>query len=347
MIWDQSRRQLVVQAIDVFQKWTSSWSNQMDQFYEDWLDSMLLLESRSQFGTQLTDQEYEQLREAIERAQLHDLLKQHVEHVQSFLERSRENHPWTRGVTISDEVLEDFVVYPFVRSVDVLISIVTKSIDKMAAELELWQTVFTGWENTQEFYRAWPEMDLRFADMQAVLIDGRKKIAQLKMVIDMKQPNVDVHQRETFDQAVIQELEPLMKRLRSVYERQYAQQIVGEIELSVGSNEGEIILFDEPDTLVERANDYIYVKLADSLTIYAVKSEQRLILEQVSSVFEKQSGTVVVDGSNVLDIDASGIQLLLSLAKSCEQKGIAFRLESPSDVLVHWLQRSGTQMITA
>ncbi len=337
--WDLKRQREVVQCLDGFQQWTNRWSAQMEHFYEDWLDSMLLLESRSQFGIRLTDDEKEQLYEAIERAQLHDLLRQHVEHVQAYLERCRDRYGWNRKENdLSEAVTAN--MYPFVRAIDVLTSIVYRSIDRMTEELEHWQSTFSRWESDQELYKVWPEMDLRFADMHAILNDGRSQLVEVRKRVleDMAEQNTDV--KNEVDQAVLEELEPLMKRLRSVYERQFAAQVVNEFEMHVGAREGDVEIYEEPSEIAPSAGGYTY-RFGDQLSIFSIKAEHRRLMEEISPFLAHAEGAFIGDISNVIDVDASGIQLLLSIAATCNEKGIGFQLTGSSDVLSHWLERAG------
>lgn len=339
MLWDVEKVRLVNQTLRLFQQWTTRWSVQMESFYSDWLDSMLLLESRSEVGMTLKNEEREQLFSAIERAQLHDLLRQHVEHVQAFLERCQERYGWNEEST--PKLNEIHELYPFSRAIFVLTSIVSKSIDRMADELEHWQSTFNRWESDEELYKVWPDMDLRFSEMHSVLNDGRLQVKSLQIHSHVDTPNADEDTINMIEKAVIDELEPLMRRLRSVYERQTAAKIVNEFELNVGSSEGEVIFFDEEPLVESEKNVAQPFQLVDSLTIYLANEEYRRLSEYLKEQFQNQVDTVVLNGANVVDIDASGIQLIVAVSQTCAKSNIRLVISEPSHVLTHWLQRSG------
>nr|WP_315464620.1 STAS domain-containing protein [uncultured Rhodoferax sp.] len=85
-------------------------------------------------------------------------------------------------------------------------------------------------------------------------------------------------------------------------------------------------------------------RLPPELTIYAVESCHAELLAWLQDL-EQQGGasdTPAVDGSQVLQIDAAGLQLLLSLRASVP----SWELHAPSDVLKQACSDYGLQSLT-
>jgi len=79
--------------------------------------------------------------------------------------------------------------------------------------------------------------------------------------------------------------------------------------------------------------------LPPELTIYSAGSSRALFQEWVAKLPKGRRGSaavgapVLVDSSTVLEIDASGVQLLLSLSRSLAAANRTLKLDSPSNRL--------------
>lgn len=87
------------------------------------------------------------------------------------------------------------------------------------------------------------------------------------------------------------------------------------------------------------SNNY---ELPENMTIKEVVQIKENFQQLLSSYSEKN---LVVDGNNVQEIDASGVQLILSLYKSILSRNIEFELVNPSDKLKWALEVSGAHEI--
>lgn len=80
----------------------------------------------------------------------------------------------------------------------------------------------------------------------------------------------------------------------------------------------------------------------DSLNIHNVKEVQEQLLEFLQQGEPgKTKEEVVMDAGNINDIDAAGLQLLLSTCKTIRREGRKYRLVNQGQLLNHLLELSG------
>ena len=77
----------------------------------------------------------------------------------------------------------------------------------------------------------------------------------------------------------------------------------------------------------------------DELTIYEVESFYKELLDE----FDK--GNVSIDISSLNKIDMSGIQLLLSVKKSCQESGKTFEIIGANSEVSNTIKKSGSQSL--
>ncbi len=78
--------------------------------------------------------------------------------------------------------------------------------------------------------------------------------------------------------------------------------------------------------------------LPDNVNIYNVKEIRQDLLEYLHEVDKE----CIIDAQNVKDIDGSGIQLLLSLYKSCNREDKSIKILHLDEQLNHILEISGS-----
>ncbi|OEH85624.1 hypothetical protein BHU72_02160 [Desulfuribacillus stibiiarsenatis] len=82
--------------------------------------------------------------------------------------------------------------------------------------------------------------------------------------------------------------------------------------------------------------------LPESLNIYNVAS----YLDTLKEVFESSNYRIMLDGSLNQDIDASGVQLLLAVNKTCNKNNGSLKILGPSPTLSKYLKITGaTELI--
>ena len=81
--------------------------------------------------------------------------------------------------------------------------------------------------------------------------------------------------------------------------------------------------------------------LPPELTIYTVAELHRLWMTWVGETTTPGTETVAVDGSAVNEVDAAGLQLLMSLANMLAAKGLRLQVLGTSHVLKTSLQALG------
>ena len=82
-------------------------------------------------------------------------------------------------------------------------------------------------------------------------------------------------------------------------------------------------------------------ELPDTLMASNVKEVQQDILDYL----QQQKKELVIDASSLEDIDAAGIQLLLSARISCQQRDLDYQLVGEDQLLKKLLEISGGQDI--
>ena len=83
--------------------------------------------------------------------------------------------------------------------------------------------------------------------------------------------------------------------------------------------------------------------LPSELTIYSVGE----LSPQLAGWLSDASGSLRVDASQVAEVDSAGLQLLMALAQSCEQRGHTLALLEPPHPLVQAAQALGLQTLFA
>jgi len=83
--------------------------------------------------------------------------------------------------------------------------------------------------------------------------------------------------------------------------------------------------------------------LPAELGIYAAAQTQQALMEVLSAWSpDNPRAAMVLQGDAVETIDASGVQLLVSLQRSLEARGLQLQIVEASDPLRHGLDRMGT-----
>ncbi len=81
--------------------------------------------------------------------------------------------------------------------------------------------------------------------------------------------------------------------------------------------------------------------LAEEITMNTVEANRIKLLAYLQEEAETAGETVLLDASNLHDIDAAGVQLLLSAHKSASQRGLRLQLVNSGDFLMKTLEYSG------
>jgi anti-anti-sigma regulatory factor len=98
----------------------------------------------------------------------------------------------------------------------------------------------------------------------------------------------------------------------------------------------------EPEPEPEPATSDIFV-LPASITVQHVESIHADLINYVQQPLENAT----IDAQHVDTIDSSGYQLLVSLVKTCNSKGLPCRVEHPSATLVSKLKALGDELLHA
>ena len=86
-------------------------------------------------------------------------------------------------------------------------------------------------------------------------------------------------------------------------------------------------------------------KLAKDLTIHNVEQVQQELLNYIEASIKKNQSQLKLDGGGVEDIDAVGVQILLSAYITAQQEEIDFSLLNSSSFLIEALNISGANDI--
>ncbi len=80
---------------------------------------------------------------------------------------------------------------------------------------------------------------------------------------------------------------------------------------------------------VRRKGSLLSVRLAEESTIVCVEADARLLKEKLASIGDVRK--IEVEGARVDEMDTSYLQLLVSLSRTAEMKGIEFLISRPSE----------------
>ena len=83
----------------------------------------------------------------------------------------------------------------------------------------------------------------------------------------------------------------------------------------------------------------------DSLTTYNVKEVQEQLILFVDELMENGGEAILLDVSQVNDIDTAGLQLLLSVAKTAKEKKKEFFLINRTEMLEQVIEMTGAKPI--
>ncbi|UMZ75061.1 STAS domain-containing protein [Natranaerofaba carboxydovora] len=81
-------------------------------------------------------------------------------------------------------------------------------------------------------------------------------------------------------------------------------------------------------------------KLPEYLSVHVVADEKEKMISSLDNMGPEEM-KVYVDASETSDIDAAGLQLLLSFYLTLKKEGKEFILQNPSDTLQRMLELSG------
>ncbi|MFW6410171.1 MAG: STAS domain-containing protein [Halanaerobiales bacterium] len=85
-------------------------------------------------------------------------------------------------------------------------------------------------------------------------------------------------------------------------------------------------------------------KLPEVLDIYHVEDLQAELSVYFDKCREEEKAEVVLGAQQVEDVDAAGLQLLLSLQKTCSEAGMELVVEDKSAVLAKLFLLSGVKL---
>ncbi|MCK8823894.1 STAS domain-containing protein [Fuchsiella alkaliacetigena] len=83
-------------------------------------------------------------------------------------------------------------------------------------------------------------------------------------------------------------------------------------------------------------------ELPESLNVHNVKETQEALLSYLQNLEEEQ---LLLDATLLQDIDAAGVQLLLSTYKTCQEERIEFNLANEQDIIKKLLKSAGVSDI--
>jgi anti-anti-sigma factor len=87
---------------------------------------------------------------------------------------------------------------------------------------------------------------------------------------------------------------------------------------------------------LQRGVTGLALQLSGSLTIYEARDMQAVLLEAF-----RQGTAMAADLSEVQEIDAAGLQLLVALARNCRNAGLSLQFDHPSPAVTEALRWSG------
>ena len=85
--------------------------------------------------------------------------------------------------------------------------------------------------------------------------------------------------------------------------------------------------------------------LPESVTTFTVAEVHQQLLDYVNERAATGENDIEIDASQVSDVDAAGIQLLLSVSKSADERGLGFNLSDQSEIVTQMLKLSGAGRI--
>ena len=81
--------------------------------------------------------------------------------------------------------------------------------------------------------------------------------------------------------------------------------------------------------------------LPEDITIHNVKKMQTELLDYIEKQVENNKAELILDAKKLVDIDAAGLQLLLSAYLTAQEEDFSFELKNAGDYLIEVLNLSG------
>ncbi len=82
-------------------------------------------------------------------------------------------------------------------------------------------------------------------------------------------------------------------------------------------------------------------ELPENLDIYSIEESRQELLNYIDKKIENGENEVIIDGSRTEDIDAAGLQILISAFKTVKDEGLEWNIINKTDMLSNLLLFSG------